>query len=221
MPLITCPDCGKSVSDSATSCPQCGCVRAAGNTPTVPSSSPAGAGTLFCSKCRTTPLPESMICPKCGSINISRTEIYQWSRHYDIIQWTVMTVLTASAVALATNDKNEKNLPLNIGGLLLVALSASTMFSFRGFRRNLNSLLPKIDKSLTRNATWLPQIVVNTFVHALFASYWLWRIQDITKLCCLWSVGSGMIFITFAVWAVETISKHSKTKHRPDPTEQI
>ena len=55
MALITCQECGKEVSDKATSCPSCGAPI--GNTK---------ANTKFCKHCGENIDKECIICPKCG-----------------------------------------------------------------------------------------------------------------------------------------------------------
>ena len=55
MALITCQECGKEVSDKATSCPSCGAPI--GNT---------NANTKFCKHCGESIDKECIICPKCG-----------------------------------------------------------------------------------------------------------------------------------------------------------
>jgi len=54
MALITCPECGKEVSDKATSCPNCG--------------SPLNdaSNQKFCKHCGSNIDKECIICPKCG-----------------------------------------------------------------------------------------------------------------------------------------------------------
>lgn len=54
MALITCPECGREVSDKATSCPNCGSpINNSGNT-------------KFCQHCGEVIDKECVICPKCG-----------------------------------------------------------------------------------------------------------------------------------------------------------
>lgn len=55
MALITCQECGKEVSDKATSCPSCGApIR------------DINANTKFCKHCGESIDKECIICPKCG-----------------------------------------------------------------------------------------------------------------------------------------------------------
>ena len=55
MALITCQECGKEVSDKATSCPNCG----------VPIGD-TNANTKFCKHCGEIIDKECVVCPKCG-----------------------------------------------------------------------------------------------------------------------------------------------------------
>lgn len=53
MSLINCPECGKEISDQATSCPNCGTPIKKGET-------------KFCQHCGETIDKDCVICPKCG-----------------------------------------------------------------------------------------------------------------------------------------------------------
>ena len=55
MALINCSECGKEISDKATSCPNCG----------APTSN-VSANTKFCKHCGESIDKECLICPKCG-----------------------------------------------------------------------------------------------------------------------------------------------------------
>ena len=55
MALINCSECGKEISDKATSCPHCG----------APTSN-VSANTKFCKHCGESIDKECLICPKCG-----------------------------------------------------------------------------------------------------------------------------------------------------------
>lgn len=65
----------------------------------------------------------------------------EWSRHYDKLQWTVITITTAglgALVAASFNTANKCQLWPEISGLALSILGAAYVASFRVFRNRLH-----------------------------------------------------------------------------------
>lgn len=68
-------------------------------------------------------------------------ERQEWSRHYDKLQWTVITITTAglgTLIAASFNTANKYQLWPEISGLALTILSAAYVASFRAFRNHLH-----------------------------------------------------------------------------------
>lgn len=67
MALITCPECGKSISDKATACPSCGFpVKELGNSPSI-SSDATDYGVVTCPKCGFSIPANHETCDNCGA----------------------------------------------------------------------------------------------------------------------------------------------------------
>ncbi len=88
MALIKCPECGRSVSDRAKSCPSCGYVI---------------GGTKFCKFCGSTIAEDSVVCVKCG-----RQVESVGSGGGIIINNAATASSSASAAAQAVNSGNAR-----------------------------------------------------------------------------------------------------------------
>lgn len=110
----------------------------------------------------------------------------EWTRHYDIIQWQVITIFTAGVGGLfvyAFNDDKHQLWPEFIG-MLLTVLGVFYVASFRRFRFNLHNNInnlelntflkdPDYDRSKYLhqwNAFWLSFFIIDWFF-----TYKLWR----------------------------------------------
>lgn len=93
MALITCQECGKEVSDKATSCPNCG--------------APIGdtkANTKFCKHCGESIDKECIICPKCGK------QVEELNNNNDkniVINNSAVANATVTAPTLSPKAKNK------------------------------------------------------------------------------------------------------------------
>jgi len=71
-----------------------------------------------------------------------------WSRHYDVLQWAVITIVSAGVgtlVAASFNASTKDQLWPEIAGLALTILGVSYVASFRIFRKQLHQAIADPD----------------------------------------------------------------------------
>lgn len=90
MALISCKECGREVSDKATSCPHCGAPIAESN-----------QNTKFCKHCGERIDKECLICPKCGR---QVEELHQYNADDKIV---INNTATATATIINGRQKNK------------------------------------------------------------------------------------------------------------------
>lgn len=107
----------------------------------------------------------------------------EWSRHFDHIQWTAITIWTAAVGGLLVYslDHFDKNFSASIafGGLWLSWITIYFTASFREFRRELCDGLPDgPEKAFLQNTgkkRVLKQWPVFFVTFAFLTSAWLWQ----------------------------------------------
>lgn len=92
MAMINCPECGKEISDQATTCPNCG-------KPIVKKQGFSYATTQqelkkVCKHCKTTIPKSSKICPNCGG------------KQGGIIKWIVIAIIAIGIIGAAASGRN-------------------------------------------------------------------------------------------------------------------
>lgn len=89
MALIKCPECGKTVSDTARQCPHCGYNLQARNS--------------FCPECHAPVDSDSMFCESCGTRLLHQTTVQKLHRKSLLWLWiTLAALLVAGAAVFAT-----------------------------------------------------------------------------------------------------------------------
>jgi hypothetical protein len=126
----------------------------------------------------------------------------EWSRHFDQIQWTATTILTAGLGGLLVYSHSEFNPWLAFIGLWLTLLTVYYAASFREFRRELHEGLADSDERTfllnTRRKRYLRQWPAFLLTFQLLTCAWLyqfWVYGWRWRLCMLILI-SMAIFLT-------------------------
>ncbi len=94
MALIKCPECGKTVSDTARQCPHCGYNLQVRNS--------------FCPECHAPVDPDSMFCESCGTRLLHQTTVQKPRRKSLLWLWiTLAALLVAGAAVFAAVKLTE------------------------------------------------------------------------------------------------------------------
>jgi hypothetical protein len=102
-------------------------------------------------------------------------ELQQWSRHVDLIMWTVVTLLTGGNGALYIYCFKNFHPWLCALGVILTILMAYFVASFRSHRRTIHAKLRILDQeayNVACNPSKLKQWYAILVVLALFAFSW-------------------------------------------------
>ncbi|MEJ2745660.1 MAG: hypothetical protein P8123_08275 [bacterium] len=104
----------------------------------------------------------------------------EWSRHYDVIQWTVTTIIMTVVGGLLVYqwDSSHYSLELAVLGLGLTWLNMYYAASLRGMRHKLHEAIK--DQGIrthlmARNP--LPQWIVFTLTQGIIAALWLYLME--------------------------------------------
>lgn len=140
MALITCPNCGKQISDKAAACPQCG--EAVVLAPAVPEEPKP----IICEECGTELQPDAEVCPNCGCpVNTAEEPGEEAPQKVEV-----------TAVNLPQMNKNTKKYII-IAAIAVIAIIAA-IFIGKGIH---NSNLEK--QAAERSAQYIADIETASF----------------------------------------------------------
>ncbi len=133
---------------------------------------------------------------------MNTSELHAWSRHYDVLLWTVTGILTGGNAGLAVYALNAESIPWIVPsvGMIVTLLTVYFAASFRSARRFIHRQLPKDEQAIVRGSPtmkqWGPAVAFLLLVHVLWVTV-LWTRFPTHRF--LWSV-LGIAVAALILW---------------------